>query len=67
MDLEILTLVKSDLPQMHGIQKRGKKKRNWLEQNQLWVFHSGTLFVVTFIRTIAKADDLVIVKLFSHV
>lgn len=27
MDLEILTLVKSDFPQMHGIQERGKKQK----------------------------------------
>ena len=28
MDLEILTLVKSDFPQMHGIQERGKKQKS---------------------------------------
>ena len=27
MDLEILTLVKSDFPQMHAIQERGKKQK----------------------------------------
>ena len=34
LDLEILTLVKSDLPQMHGIQERGKKqKTGWNRTN----------------------------------
>ena len=32
MNLEILTLVKSDFPQMHGIQERGKKKKTKTKQ-----------------------------------
>ena len=64
MNLEILTLVKSDFPQMHGIQERGKKT-NLTRTEPTLGFSLRHVICSHFIRTIANTDDLGHLQIFS--
>ena len=69
MNLEILTLVKSDFPQMHGIQERGKKKKqkpnNLTGTEPTLGFSLRHVICSHFIRTIENTDDLGHLQFFS--